>query len=139
MWSARYTQPIGEAARMRAMIGPSSRSRRARSWGAFVRADGQIVLHDRDDGSTVLVPPPVVDGREIGFADVAWAPDGERLLSLVWAVSLRATEQDPSAFLESPGMALVSLSTAGAVDVLTPWTWAFDWIDLRDVAWSATG
>ena len=34
-------------------------------------------------------------------------------------------------------MALLSLSTHGAlVEVLTPWTWAFDWISLRDVSWS---
>lgn len=106
---------------------------------AFVRGDGQLVLSDRDDGSTVSPPAPVVEGREVGLADVSWSPDGERLLSLVWSVHPRVWDEDPGAFLESPGMALLSLSTDGAlVEVLTPWTWALDWISLRDVSWGVT-
>ena len=56
---------------------------------------------------------------------MAWSPDGERLLALARA--------------DDRGFALVSLSTDGdSADVLTPWTWALDWINLGDVSWQPT-
>ena len=91
---------------------------------AFVGDDGRIRVSDRDDGSTARLLPRKQDGGAFEFWDVAWSPDGERLLAL--ARSDRAVH----------GFALVSLSTDGAAaEVLTPWTWALDWINLGDVSW----
>jgi Tol biopolymer transport system component len=91
---------------------------------AFVGDNERVLLSDRDDGSTTTLSPRYEDGREMLFLDVAWSPDGERLLALA---------------LSDLGFALVSLSTDGAsADVVTPWTWAMDWINLGDVSWQAT-
>jgi hypothetical protein len=66
------------------------------------------------------------------FWDVAWSPDGERLLAMA-----RSDSSPSSAASDSDiGFALVSLSTDGAsAEVLTPWTWALDWINLQEVSW----
>ena len=87
--------------------------------------DGHIRLSDRDDGSTAALSPPQENGRQIAFQDVAWSPDGEQLLALARS--------------EDEGYALVSVSTDGASsEVLTPWSWAFDWTNLGDVSWQPT-
>ena len=94
---------------------------------AFVGDDGHIRVSDRDEGSTARLSPRKQDGGAFEFWDVAWSPDGERLLAL--ARSDRAVH----------GFALVSLSTDSAsAEVLTPWTWALDWINLGDVSWQPT-
>ena len=101
---------------------------------AFVGTERQIVLHDRDDGSTVQLSAPVVDGRTVGFCDVAWSASGEQLLVLAHALDVSLWGEDRD-FMEARGMALLSLSTDGTlIDVLTPWTWAFDWTSLDDVS-----
>jgi Tol biopolymer transport system component len=103
---------------------------RAAAWSpdgsrlAFVGDDEHILVSDRDDGSTARLSPRQEDGREFNFLDVAWSPDGERLLALAWS--------------REQGLALISVSTDGAsADALTPWTWALDWINLGDVSWQA--
>lgn len=90
---------------------------------AFVSQDGRVVLRDRDDPDAAgHLSPPRVDDDGIGLWDVAWTPDGERLLALARS--------------ETRGLALIALSPEGAADeVLTPWSWALDWINLRDVSW----
>ena len=113
---------------------------RSSSWSpdgtrlSFVGADGQLVLHDRDDGSTALLSPPMVDGRAVGLCDVAWSSSGEQLVALAHAVDVRLWDKDPD-FIAARGMALLSLSTDGAlIDVLTPWSWAFDWTNADEVS-----
>ena len=89
---------------------------------AFVGENGHILLSDRRDGSTTTLSPRDDEGQEFHFWDVAWSPDGQRLLALARA--------------DDVGFALVSLSTDGeSADVLTPWTYAMDWINLADVSW----
>ena len=95
---------------------------------AIVR-DQQIVLVDRADGSSVRLPPPAIDAPKARVVDVAWSPAGDQLLALVWA-------EDPTAMWGSRGLALLALATDGAlIDVLTPWTFAFDWTSLHDGSW----
>ena len=113
---------------------------RSASWSpdgtrlAFVEGR-EIVLHDRDDGSTVRLPPPVIDGRTVGFCDVAWSANGEQLLVLAHAVEVSRWGGEDRAFMEARGMGLLSLSTDGTlIDVLTPWSWAFDWTNLDDMS-----
>jgi Tol biopolymer transport system component len=99
---------------------------------AFVGDDGQIRLSDRDDGSTTTLSPRDEDDTEFRYWDVAWAPNGDRLLALARSdlcLNVRTG-------LHCEGLALFSVSTDGAsADLLTPWTWAFDWINLGDVSW----
>ena len=91
---------------------------------AFVDDNGDVRLCDRSDGSMTTLSPAHADGPEMHFWDVAWSPDGERLLALARS---------------DIGFALVSLSQDGAsADVLTPWTWAMDWINLQEVSWQPT-
>ena len=113
---------------------------RSASWSpdgtrlAFVGTERQIVLHDRDDGSSTPLSAPVVDGRTVGFCDVAWSPSGEQLVVLAHALDVSLWGEDRD-FMEARGMALLSLSSDGAlIDVLTPWTWAFDWANLDEVS-----
>jgi hypothetical protein len=65
--------------------------------------------------------PHQEDGSEFDFTDVVWSPDAARFLALAHS---------------DHGYALVSLSTDGAsADIVTPWTWAFDFLTLEDVSW----
>jgi Tol biopolymer transport system component len=99
---------------------------------AFVDEDGNVRSIDSSDGSMMTSSPRYADGREMHFWDVAWSPDGERLLALA------RSDSSPSAAASDSdvGFTLVSLSTDGAsADVLTPWTWAMDWINLQEVSW----
>ncbi len=99
---------------------------------AFVDENGNVRSIDSSDGSMTTLSPRYADGREMHFWDAAWSPDGERLLALA-----RSDSSPSSAASDSDiGFALVSLSTDGAsADVLTPWTWALDWINLQEVSW----
>jgi WD40-like Beta Propeller Repeat len=55
------------------------------------------------------------------ITDVAWSPDGDGLLAMVWH--------------RQQGYALVTLSVdGGAAELLTPWTWALDWTDLSGMS-----
>lgn len=90
---------------------------------AFIGQDGHIHLTDRSRGTTSTLTPRV-DGRRFDCWDVAWSRDGAKLLAL-----LRAEE----------GLALALIPVDGSpAEVLTPWTWGFDWINLEDVSWAAT-
>jgi Tol biopolymer transport system component len=99
---------------------------------AFVDENGNVRSIDTSDGSMAMLSPRYADGREMHFWDVAWSPDGERLLAMA-----RSDSPSPSNSTDSEiGFALVSLSTDGAsAEVLTPWTWAMDWINLQEVSW----
>ncbi|HEU5084532.1 MAG TPA: hypothetical protein VFU14_14405 [Acidimicrobiales bacterium] len=90
---------------------------------AFVDADGSIVVSDRDgDGAATRMRPPSVDDQLVDVWDVAWSPDGTRLLGLA---------RSPS-----DGFTLISLAPDGSeAEALTPWTWGLDRINLRDVSW----
>ena len=55
------------------------------------------------------------------ITDVAWSPDGDGLLAMVWH--------------RQRGYALVTLAVdGGAAEMLTPWTWALDWTDLSGIS-----
>jgi WD40 repeat protein len=67
------------------------------------------------------IPTRLDDSSEFPFRLVAWSPDGDRILGM--ASSDRGT-------------ALVSFSTdSTSVEVLTPWTWAFEFTSPDDITW----
>lgn len=90
---------------------------------AFVGADGSIVVSDRDgDGPASHLRPPRVEDQLVDLWDVAWSPDGTRLIGLARSPSY--------------GFSLISLAPDGSeAEALTPWSWGLDWINLRDVSW----
>ena len=67
-------------------------------------------------------PDPAGDGSEFPFRLVAWSPDGESILGIAGS--------------SDRGSALVSFSTDGpSVEVLTPWSWAFEFTSTDDITW----
>jgi dipeptidyl aminopeptidase/acylaminoacyl peptidase len=83
--------------------------------------DGATRVHGGDGAPAITLVPRLVDGSEARVSDVAWSPDGERLLGLTFTDS---------------GAALLAVPIDGSpAAVLTPWTWAFDLITLDDVSW----
>jgi Tol biopolymer transport system component len=91
---------------------------------AYVLDDGTrtVAVLDLATGRMIGIPTRLDDGTELPLRLVGWSPDGERLLGIAAVPEL--------------GYALVSLSADGsAVDVLTPWSWAFEFTDVRDVTW----
>ena len=105
---------------------------------AFVDDKGDVRLSDSSDDSTTTLSPRYEDGRQMRFWDVAWSPDGERLLALA-RLDLSPAPTDRAARYADIGLALVSLSTDGtSTDVLTPWTWAMRLINLQEVSWQPT-
>ena len=94
---------------------------------AFVGGDGHLRVFDRDNGSTATLRPTLDDVDELEIYDVAWSPDGDRLL----AGAGRQTASQGSAF------ALVTMQPDGtSVEVLTPWTNALYHTYLDEVSWS---
>lgn len=91
---------------------------------AFVLDDGTstLAILDLATGRMVGIPTGLDDGGEFLFRPVAWSPDGERILGIAGS--------------SDRGFALVSFSTDGtSVEVLTPWSWAFDFTSIDDVTW----
>jgi dipeptidyl aminopeptidase/acylaminoacyl peptidase len=102
---------------------------------AFVDGDRHIVLSDASDGLVATLSPRHDDGAEMPFWDVTWSPDGDRLLALARSGATLSSNPDN----RRSGFALVSLSTDGtSAEILTPWTWAMDWINLEDASWQPT-
>lgn len=84
---------------------------------------GRIWVTDQAGAPTLKLTPPLVNGSELHCWDVAWSPDGQELVALAKAVG--------------DALALVSFPLEGSsTTILTPWTWAFDWINLDDVTWA---
>jgi hypothetical protein len=75
----------------------------------------------RSGGPARRVAVRLPGGRPSLITDVAWAPDGDGLLAMVWH--------------RRRGYALVTLAVnGGAAELLTPWTWALDWTDLSGMS-----
>lgn len=96
---------------------------------AFVGPNGRVRVHHRVDGSTTRLAPRLLgDVRRFRFWDVAWSPDGQLLLALA--------RGEGSPTTAGPGFALVTLAPAtSAATVVTPWTFAMDWINMGEVTW----
>ena len=91
---------------------------------AFVLDDGTLTLAilDLATGRMVGIPTRLDDGSEFPFRLVAWSPDGESILGIAGS--------------SDRGSALVSFSTDGtSVEVLTPWSWAFEFTSSDDITW----
>ena len=94
---------------------------------AFVGGDGHLRVYDQAKGSTATLRPKQDDMGEFRFYDVAWSPDGDRLLA--------GATRHPSP--SGAGFALVSMEPDGtSVEVLTPWTSALYWTYMDEVSWS---
>lgn len=77
----------------------------------------KIQVRTRSGGPARRVPVRLPGTRLDGITDVAWSPDGDGLLAMVWN--------------RQRGYAFVTLAVDGsAAELLTPWTWALDWTDL---------
>jgi hypothetical protein len=88
---------------------------------AVVHSEG-VALVDIDGSRRVDLEPINVDGERLPPSDILWSPDATRLLARAWRIDR--------------GIVLVSMALDGTdVDVLTPWTWAFDWGSLEDASW----
>ncbi|GAA4078504.1 PD40 domain-containing protein [Nocardioides kongjuensis] len=96
---------------------------------AYVGPNGRIRVHDRATGTTTtLAPRRLGDVRRFRFWDVAWSPDGERLLALARAETTQSSW--------GAGFSLVAVDPqTSAGTVVTPWTFAMDWINMTEVTW----
>jgi Tol biopolymer transport system component len=65
------------------------------------------------------------DGGLLRPSGVMWSPDGQRLL---------ATVRTPTDARSAPGVASFALD-GSSVDLLTPYTWAFNWVAPDDLSW----
>lgn len=75
----------------------------------------------RSGGPARRVTVRLPGARPSLITDVAWSPDGDGLLAMVWH--------------RRRGYALVTLAVdGGAAELLTPWTWALDWTDLSGMS-----
>ena len=95
---------------------------------AFAGKNARLVVYDiTDGGARTTLRPELGDVGELSIYDVAWSPDGDRLLAGV----ARHPASSGAAF------ALVSMNPDGtSVEVLTPWANALYWTYMDQVSWS---